>query len=68
MKICFVNVRKSKNNICLCIKKLCVKSKCSVFKKDCNYLIVICKMDIVFVNYDDCLILFVIDELIGKRI
>lgn len=68
MKTCSVNVRKSKNNTCLCTKKLCAKSKCSVLKKDCNHLTVTCKMDTVPVNHDDCLTSSVTDELTGKRI
>lgn len=66
MQTCSVNVTKSKNNTCLCTKKLCAKSKCSVLKKNCNQLTVTCKMDTVPADYDDCITSSETDELTGK--
>lgn len=62
-------VIRRKNNICLCMNKMCVKIKCIVIYNDmdCVWLIVICKMEIINVNDDDCFIYF-IDKLIGKMI
>lgn len=67
MQACSVNVTKSKKNTCLCTKKLCAKSKCSVLKKDCNQLTVTCKIDTIPGNHDDCLTSSVTNELTGKR-
>lgn len=67
MKTCSVNVTKSKNNTCLCTRKLCAKSRCSVLQKDCNQLTVTCKMDTVPAHHDNCLNSSVTDELTGKR-
>eukprot|EP00105_Crassostrea_gigas_P033700 XP_011457162.1 PREDICTED: uncharacterized protein LOC105349168 isoform X1 [Crassostrea gigas] len=68
MQTCSVNVTKSKNNTCLCTKKLCAKSKCSVLKKNCNQLTVTCKMDTVPADYDDCITSSETDELTDQHI
>nr|XP_034307856.1 uncharacterized protein LOC117680641 [Crassostrea gigas] len=68
MQTCSVNVTKSKNNTCLCTKKLCAKIKCNVLQKDCNQLAVTCKMDTVPANHDDCFTSSVTDELTDQHI
>uniref|UniRef100_A0A8W8M4I6 Uncharacterized protein n=1 Tax=Magallana gigas TaxID=29159 RepID=A0A8W8M4I6_MAGGI len=68
MQTCSVNVTKSKNNTCLCSRKICAKSKCNVLQNDCNHLTVTCKMDTVPVNHDDCLNSSVTDELTEQHI
>lgn len=67
MQICAVNVTTSKNNSCLCTRKLCAKIKCIVLQKNCTHLRVTCKMDTVPANHDDCFTYSVTDKLTGKR-